>query len=171
MGCVTFATMKKCGAHIMVRLLVVMVLGMLAGCTPTESRDPIGQPDDTQKRASRDKTYPYEMSPDEKERFLGSVKALNPGDSYDKVLRLLGPPDDDWEIRGKPPGPLRGTGITYYMKKTKQHIVNEKQDEEVNVIFDKDRQLVELSTNVSGLSPLVGNVRVRVKEVISRKGE
>jgi hypothetical protein len=51
-------------------------------------------------------------------RFFASLKNLKIGDSYDRAIELLGPPDEEFTIVGKPPSaPVRGTLATYFPTK------------------------------------------------------
>ena len=53
--------------------------------------------------------------------------------------------------------PVRGVMITYYMKKGHPDFTNEKTDEYVLIVFDNDKKLIDISTNVPTLSfPLNG---------------
>ena len=75
------------------------------------------------------------------------------GDSYEKVLRVLGRPFDERTIRGKKAdAPIRGVMINYYMKMGAPDLVNEFNDEYILIAFDNDNKLTEIRTNVNGLS-------------------
>jgi hypothetical protein len=104
--------------------------------------------------------YPYQMSSEKRARFLGLLKVLKPSESFDNVVRLLGPPDHECEIRGKPPGPLKGVSLTYYLKKCDRVLTNEIRDEHIDIVFDRSKRLVIVSTNIVGLSSLLDNAEV-----------
>lgn len=102
--------------------------------------------------------FPYEMSADQKKEFIDKVKNFKAGESYEKVLKTLGNPFYETDIRGKKfDAPVRGVMITYYMKKGHPDFTNEKTDEYVLIVFDNDKKLIDISTNVPTLSfPLNG---------------
>ena len=97
-------------------------------------------------------TYPFEMGDEEKNKFLGTLKTLKPGDEYDTVVRFLGRPYSQHLIAGKEPrAPVRGISLTYYLKKPGDG-VNDKYDHNISLDFDTNKRLTAIDTNIAGLT-------------------
>ena len=122
--------------------LYVILLCLLAGCSE-------GPPHHANTVHALRTNDSYEMSAAERTQFLAALNTLKIGDASEHVRSLLGPPFEEAVIRGKKiDDPVRGTLLTYYLKKAHGNLVNEKEDEYISLVFDQDNTLTRLSTNL-----------------------
>jgi hypothetical protein len=129
------------------RCLHIAVLTLLAGCSCGQTNQPSAMNNTVAIN------FPYEMTADQKTNFIETVKTLKAGDSYEAIRRIIGNPLDEAIIQGKKyDDPVRGVMATYYLKKNQRNLVNEKKDEYVLLVFDNDKKLVHIRTNVQGIT-------------------
>lgn len=107
-------------------------------------------------------SYPYEMTPAQKKRFIGLLGALETGDSCDVVEIILGPPyaeSPDYEMGTKT---IKGTFYSYYLKINSRDSTKAIKDlvQGVYFFFDNDGKLEKISTDISGLHANINNVEV-----------
>jgi len=126
--------------------ILVIIVSILASClccdTDKTKRSDSAQVDTIK---SEQKEYYYEMSPNDIDKFLKKVYSLKKGMSVEEVIKVLGQPDNIQEIRGKElDSPYRGQMLTYYLKKWRKDLVNEKKDKYVLIIFDEFNKMKEL---------------------------
>lgn len=97
--------------------------------------------------------YPYEMPAGQKTAFLATLKTLKTGDSYDDVVKQLGQPWYQQRMKAKGSHtPVRGTYITFFLQKQSRDGGNERQDKYVSISFDNNGKLMDILTNIEGLS-------------------
>jgi hypothetical protein len=96
-------------------------------------------------------TYPYEMNRTERTRFLGKLAALYRGETYEEVVKVLGPPFSQDKISAKENERPLGIRLHYYMKKLGNGM-NERFDYCVSLNFGTDNRLLSIDTNVAGLT-------------------
>ena len=61
--------------------------------------------------------YPYHMGAAEREAFIAKLQALRPGDSYEAVVKLLGPPYIQQIHAPKESEEVTRTSLSYYLTK------------------------------------------------------
>jgi hypothetical protein len=83
--------------------------------------------------------YPYEMGAKERKAFVNKLKALRPGDSYEAVIKLLGPPYIQHTHAPKKSREVRETSLVYCLKMLDEHPGNA--DDRVDVVFDVQNRL------------------------------
>ena len=136
-------------------------------------------PSGASKHTDMEITYPYEMLPGVKFAFFAKIKALRRGETRANVVRLVGPPDTQYNISAKEHNRPLGTRLCYYVKKLDTG-VNEKYDQSVSIDFDNDDKLVCLGIqnlyDLEGLTnvPLTGTRWNNLKneiEVIPEAGK
>lgn len=139
-------------------LFVIFTTAILAGCNrdgdaPSGSSLVTAQPYDSPYPFSEvigNPTYPFEMKPKEQKDLFDKLKTLRPGQSYESVLKLLGPPYIQTVISAKEhPKPL-GISVIYYTRK-RDDLVNEKIDRYIDLTFGIDLHLTSIGTNVAEL--------------------
>lgn len=125
-------------------ILVVVIILASCSCYDTDKTKTSDRNQaDTIK--SEQKEYYYEMSQKDIDKFLKKVYTLKKGMSVEEVIKILGQPDNIQEIRGKElDSPYRGQMLTYYLKKWRKDLVNERKDKYVLIIFDEFNKMEEL---------------------------
>jgi hypothetical protein len=104
--------------------------------------------------------YPYEMPADRKKAFVDLIKSLRAGQSYNEVVKLLGPPDSEEGISAKEHNRSLGWHIRYYLKK-KGDAVNEVYDQSVALDFgNRDGLNLVLVQNLPDLVDQIRNLPV-----------
>ena len=127
--------------------LLGSLLGCLGGCGPSRHSA------ERVVAATPIKSYPHEMAPVEKARFLASLGALMPGESREDVVRALGAPHAVVAIGGLEMfSRVRGVSLQYYISKAKPNEINDLRDRFVSAHFDNAGKLVRVGTNVEGLA-------------------
>lgn len=97
--------------------------------------------------------FPYAMTEEQRTTFVEALQNLKAGETYENVRKALGNPFDEVIIQGKKVNdPVRGFAVTYYMRKNDRDLVNEQKDEYVVLVFNNDKKLVRMRTNVLSLS-------------------
>lgn len=115
---------------------------------------------DMDKKSMESKEYDnnnfyYIMSQGEFNRFKNNVDSLSKGDSYEKIIKLLGKPYSDNHVRGKRfDSPLISRDLFYYIKQYEKDIVNEHHDSYVVIVLDRNDKLVRISSNCSDINEL-----------------
>lgn len=128
----------------MIRYFHVLTLAIFTGCSFGQTNFPITM------NNKEVEDFPYEMIAEQKAKFIEMLKTFRAGDSYEEVRKRIGNPGDESTIRGKKyDAPMRGIMATYYMKKNHRDLINEKNDEYVLLVFDNDKKLIRIRTNVS----------------------
>jgi hypothetical protein len=74
------------------------------------------------------------------------LKELKIGDSYDRAISILGPPDEERPLVGKKRAAVTGTSITYFPRKTDPDASDEERDDWVELIFGVDKKLRYIGT-------------------------
>lgn len=90
-----------------------------------------------------------EMTKEERSNFLSKVRSIDVGDSYSRVIEILGKPTYDQNLAAKD-NRFRIRVLKYYIRKVERNVVNEKYDEVVWFEIDKDSQVVSISSNIQG---------------------
>lgn len=134
----------------MLQRLSILAVALMAGCSVGQTNQPI-QP--TTRDNSVTTNFPYELTSEQKAKFIETVKNLRVGDSYDNVTQQLGQPWSESVIQGKEAdAPVKGISVNYYLRKQYRDRPNEREDRYVNIGFDNNRRLTDILTNIEGLS-------------------
>lgn len=92
----------------------------------------------------------YVMPKEEIDKLLERSRSLERGDSYDKIVKVLGPPTYERNMADK--GPARADGrnfkagknLKYYFKKFRKNLVNELHDSYLEVLLDDNDKLISV---------------------------
>ncbi len=95
---------------------------------------------------------PFEWSRAEKKQFLERLKTLKEGNNLEEVVKLLGPPYSTYVTNPKETREPRGMYIDYFLKKVRENGPNERVNQYVFIHFDNDGKLINIMTNIKGLT-------------------
>lgn len=94
-----------------------------------------------------DNGYFFELKAAQRSELLRKLREIRPGDSYATVIKILGKPTYDQRLFGKD-GNFKARVVSYYVKKWRRNIVNEKRDQLIRLEFNRSDILVEVTSNV-----------------------
>lgn len=129
-------------------LLVVMV-AIFDGCVRRGADGTKTQPSQTTERAVATCPSPQEWA--ERKRFLfAALQRLDPGDSYERAVAVLGRPIKEEVLRPKPPkAPIIGFSASY-----SPYSPYESENPYIDLVFDPDKRLTRIDTNMPDLPSL-----------------
>ncbi len=90
------------------------------------------------------KEYSFVMDEAKQRELLQKLSQMRLGESRANVIRKLGTPSHDREIRTKERGEFRGHLVTYYIKIWDKELVNTKHDRFVMLRFDTNDSLTKI---------------------------
>ena len=92
--------------------------------------------------------YYYEMDKKHQLELLENLKLIKLGSSVDEVIKILGKPTSDENLYSKK-GVFKCRYISYYLKRWRKDLVNEKHDKLVWLVFDSKNNLIRIGSNVN----------------------
>jgi len=99
-------------------------------------------------------THPadWNISVADRERIITGLRQVSLGDSRDRVVGLLGTPDASQDLRPKGKGQRsHGWFIRYDFRRYENGLVNEKWDQRLDLIFDTEGRLVQITSSVADI--------------------
>jgi len=99
-----------------------------------------------------DRKFFYEMTKEEVTEFARKVSALKMGDTYERIVRVLGRPSADREVWTKgPKQQFAWRQLVYHTRKYEEGLVSLKFDRYVKMILDRRGILVEIHSKQQGI--------------------
>jgi hypothetical protein len=100
----------------------------------------------TMNASNKNSDFYIDTPRDKIEEMVNKVESLNVGDSYDKIINILGPPTYDKKMYGKKASsPLRHRALYYYIRKYDKDLVNERYDVYLRLDLDNSNQLIRVN--------------------------
>ena len=122
----------KQSVHFLVFLCIVCVAFLFVGCKKT----------DTNNLETSNNSQAANMEIKDYQHLVSDNIAI--GDSYQKVIAILGTPNYEKELVLKEKPGVIGKTLTYVISQKDPRILNEKTDQFISFYFDKDNQLSEI---------------------------
>jgi len=135
----------KVGVYMDMRITLLIAVGLLV----TACDSGLNQNGEINSSQKQDAIY-IQMSETNKQELLKQSLSIKLHDKWIDVHKKLGNPDVEKELVPKKTNDKIGTVRTYYVVKLDKELVNEKTDQSLRLYFNKEDELIEIISNISG---------------------
>jgi len=106
-----------------------------------------GNPD-MESAPKHEDNYFLDLDPGKRDELMRGLLDVKLGNTYSTIIKRLGPPTYDQRLVKKD-GTFHSRVLSYYVKKWRKNIVNEKYDQLVRLEFSQSNVLVGIKSNIA----------------------